>query len=229
MACSTLYSYQEKGVTARNLKIDDIEPLINNEILESAKSNVGVQASDPFSNNNYYPLLYEMENKRVINGLELSNGLNLSDTTSPSKLFGRTDVTSLEGSQTTNSNATDGYLKAKNSIKPYNSFYSIDLSISDNYKEFGTEYSSMLKPSYDWMTCLLSSRYVSNSYNSTSFGVFNLGSDGVIRGEALFSSDHTEDNTGSGRLFPIVTVPTDLIETTVKYGAVYTYKVNLQN
>ncbi len=156
-ACSTLYSYSSKEITARSIDMDDIEPLFDETKLQTAKDswnhnsksylNEKDQTSSAYvQSNSYFPKIYEEENKSVINGVEKSEGLELSR--EGSKLYKRNENTILTN-QTTDVAATNGYFQATTSIQPYQTYYYFRdaFNSSSNFKEYGGAYVSMLKSS----------------------------------------------------------------------------------
>ena len=111
-ACSCLYEYSPKGITAKNLSMDDIYPLFKeSEIQQFTENNYTLNRSY-----SYFPRIYEEEIDSVINGNRKLNGIKRSEP--GTKLYSRTETTSLD-SQTISNTATDGYLQANTSISPY--------------------------------------------------------------------------------------------------------------
>lgn len=224
-ACSTLYSHSSKGITARSIRMEDIEPLLDETKLQAAKDDYNHnntsskghldendQVTNPYiSPRCYYPLIYEQEINSVINGTKKASGLGLSDT--PSTFFGRTDATTLEENQTTATNATNGSLIAKTSIQPYQTYYywKSALSTSGNYKDSTTAsaYTSMLNKTF-WVA----SRCVDTYYNYCGFCMRHVTEgnlDGGLYTGYLYASNSGIDNR-SKALFPVVCLNSDLIK-----------------
>ena len=176
-ACRTLYSDSSKGITAENIDMDDIEPLLDEEKLQAeknkynhnSKSHLVERENEEYDqvknaygkNYSYFPRIYEEEKYSVINGNKKTTGLGLS---SPgSKLYERDEATSLTN-QTTATNANTGYLQANTSIQPYQTYYDLNsLRTAGNYADSATSsaYASMLNKTY-WVAsrCV----YTSSSY-----------------------------------------------------------------
>ena len=113
-ACSNLYGTPSKGITARNIKIEDIENKLTASALASARGdNYLKQASSACSKEySYYPSMYAQEKLSVIDGTKRSTGLDRSE---QKILIGRTD-----------NGATEGHLQASTSIQPYTDCIYID-------------------------------------------------------------------------------------------------------
>ena len=221
-ACSTLYSHPAKGITARSIDMDDIEILLNQTKLQTEKdkynhNNDGTgyyphldlndKVETAYSNSHsYFPRIYEEENKSVINGNEKFNGFGLS---SPgNKLYSRTEETSLTG-QTTDSNATNGYLQASTNIQPNQTHYvwPSALGTSGNYADSTTAsaYTTMLNKKY-WVA----SRCVDTTSDYCNFNV-RLVSNAYITGYTMFTSYRGENWNCSLSLLPVVTLSSDIV------------------
>lgn len=205
-ACDKLYSEKSKGITAKNINLDDIEPLFNEEKLNNMKTKVNVQVAGYKKNNSYYPRIYEEEINSVINGERNESGLALS--TPGTKLYERNEATSL-ADQTTETSATFGYFQANNFIKPYNTYYSYNQAFinSENYKEFQSAYTNMLNKNF-W----IATRTIETANIYCTFNVL-YAYNSLIRVN-MFRSDKWEYTGDSHALFPIVTVSSELIEKT---------------
>ena len=220
-ACSNLYSDSSKGITARNIKIEDIESIIeerdiknNTTYLATAKANE--QYADVLNSNNqainaydhykYYPLIYELEYKRVINGNELAEGLGLSD--SLSRLIERGESTTLGENQTKTTNAIIGRLEAKFSIQPY--MTSFEMSTADLNNALGNEYVSILGIGNNNVSYGIATRCIKCNQSNCSFSMYEvnygaLGCGGLMSSGASASSSYSY-------LCPIVTVSPALLE-----------------
>ena len=215
-ACSNLYSMPSKGITARSMNLEDVEKKMTATALASARGdNYPKQVSSANSKDqSYYPSIYAQEKLSVIDGIKRSTGLGMSE---QKTLIGRTD-----------SGATNGYLQANVSIQPYNTAWSLT--------EFGGKISS-LKSSFQTDAASGVSYfdliYFCDGLSDTRYGLLasrevdvqNSFSIGCVGGEAFqgvqFSPLYRYDNnmeetviaaeTAIGCLFPIVTVPADLI------------------
>ena len=216
-ACSSLYSDISKGILARSIDMDDIEPMLDSTALNTAKANYShTNSSYTYLNENeqvstayakkrsYFPLLYELENKSVINGTEKSNGLGLNS--SSANFIKRTDATTLEANQTTFSNATNGYLQAYTSIQPYQTYYgwSSVLTTAASYKSTFTSVEKTALTGIFNKTFWLASRCVTTYSNSCYFIVLGVGN-GSLNYYAMFYSGN-DVIPNSLALFPVVTI-----------------------
>ena len=119
-ACSTLYSDPSKGITARSIKIEDFENVINNYgrsstlTTEQTSEGYNTQKYNVYSNYSKYPEIYASENKSVINGNTNSGGLGLSE---QSTFIPRTAE-----------NNNNGIITNATSIQPYQTYYGFNIS-----------------------------------------------------------------------------------------------------
>ena len=138
-ACSKLYGTPSRGITARSIKIEDIENKLTASALASARGdNYLKQASSACSKEySYYPSIYAQEKLSVIDGTKRSTGLDRSE---QKTLIGRTD-----------NGATEGHLQASTSIQPYNDCIQMDsTSLPRAFQtdtESGISYYELLVPS----------------------------------------------------------------------------------
>ena len=144
----------------------------------------------------------------MLNGTEKTGGLGLS--TPGSKLYSRTEATSLTG-QTTAANAIDGYFLAGTNIQPYETSYNWDsaLTTSSNYEDSTTAlvYTTMLNKTY-WVA----SRCIGGNSNACGFCV-HMVIDGSLHSNMMFYSNSygASNYGGSCSLFPIVFLDVALI------------------
>lgn len=223
-ACSALYSDSSKEITARSIDMDDIEPLLNEIKVQTAKDNYrdyNNQSYDEFPNfldnynqiktaynkdRSFFPRIYEEELNSVINGKKNTSGIELS--TPGSKLYERDESTSLDN-QTTATTATIGYLKAKTNIKPYETYYywADALNKSENYKEYESVYSNIFSNKTIW----IATRCINVAPISCYFSV-RRSFRGTLYNRFMFCSNVDADNYSSSEyLFPVVSLDGDLI------------------
>lgn len=208
-ACSALYSYPEKNITARSINIDDIEDLLDENKLKDVKDRSGYnkKIEEPLTTNNLFPRIYEEEKNCTINGTEKSEGLKLSE--SGGKLYSRNETTTLIN-QTTNTEANKGYFKANSSIQPYKTSYywSNALDNSENYKQYGQEYSIMLDKTF-----YLASRCVYRSYNNdyVQFSISRIHGGTITNDSVFYSKAATQAALNPSNIFPVVTMDYRLI------------------
>ena len=225
-ACSNLYGTPSKGITARSIKIEDIENKMTASALASARGDDYLkQVSSAYSKEySYYPSIYAQEKLSVIDGTKRSTGLDVSE---QKTLIRRTD-----------NGAAEGRLQASNSIQPYNNWRGIKInsfltpgtswnslwsSLSKFFQtdtESGINYSELLtypgRNNYYW----LASRALSCDEKGAAFCLYAVGYDdlaakiGIISLLLTVSVSIPSDivlPTPIEHLFPIVTVPANLI------------------
>lgn len=225
-ACSNLYGTPSKGITARSIKIEDIENKMTASALASARGDDYLkQVSSAYSKEySYYPSIYAQEKLSVIDGTKRSTGLDISE---QKTLIRRTD-----------NGAAEGRLQASTSIQPYKNWRKIKinahLTSSSNWDsqwsslskffqtdtESGINYSDLLtypgKNGYYW----LASRELTCDETGAAFCLYAVGyndSDmtiGIISYLLTVSVSIPSDIVLPAfieNLFPIVTVPANLI------------------
>ena len=220
-ACSNLYSDSSKGIIARSIKIEDIESIIeerdsqnNTTYLATTKSNEQYtdllnsnnQAINAYSNYKKYPLIYELEHKRVINGDELPEGLGLSD--AYSRLIGRTEATSLDEGKTKTTNATLGRMEAKTSIQPY--MTSFEITTADLTNALGNVYADILGIGNGSVSYTIASRCIKCNQSNCDFCIYKVNYGNLSPNRFLDSG--TTSTASSCWICPIVTVNPELIE-----------------
>ena len=221
-ACSNLYGYggQKEGITARSINIDDIEYYMTDEASEKAHSyNNGIatynkQVGSAYTTNKYYPLIYGEEEKSVIDGIEKTNGLKMSE---QSEFINDTE----------NTGSARGRTQAGTSIQPYQTVYNISLADSCKPIENSSQamnYSSLLLPSGTSTTAYwLASRAVSAGPDGCLFDVY------CVQGSSIYDVLMANSYGGSGgngdnALFPIVSLSSELIKGNSTTG----YTVNIE-
>ncbi len=224
-ACSKLYGTPSRGITARSIKIEDIENKLTASALASARGeNYLKQASSAYSKeNSYYPSIYAQEKLSVIDGTKRSTGLDISE---QKKLIGRKD-----------NGAAEGRLQAS-SIQPYHNLREINIfvdpgsgsalelwpSLSKFFQtdtESGINYFDLIiDPSKNKLYWLASRALTCFEYEGGAlFGLYVVGNNGDemkigITGAYLTASIPPSAivlPTSITSLFPIVTVPANLI------------------
>ena len=218
-ACKELYSYTSKGITARNINIEDIESVMNQDILETEKArftNTNIsysyldnnnQVNTAFSKNkSYYPLIYEQEYKSVIDEEINTNGLKLSE--SPTNLIERNGIGIKSGKVgiTTDVRAT-GSIQATNNIKPYQTYY--NTSNKNTFREaLGTEYADILAP-YSNAFYWISSRCILVNSSSCIFRMFFI-ENSCLENYNLFESGGNS-YINQYALLPVISLDSKLI------------------
>ena len=214
-ACSSLYGNTSKGITARNLNIDDIEKYMLEAKLTEAHSytngttQYGNQVSSAYTSNKYYPVIYAEEKLSVINGNKKTTGLGMSEQTS-----------FIEKNA---NNATDGRLNASTSIQPYQTYWYKDNSYMQNAfrtAEGGANYYNLLintSKSY-W----LASRCVNTVSSYCNFAMGGVHSGRVSADDMYGSNSGTDNGNDSLALFPVVSLSSSLLSGNATSG----YTVN---
>lgn len=198
-ACSNLYSDESKGITARNINIDDIENILKEEgegslILEPS------QISGTY--NLYYskyPVIYGQEKLSTINS---SGTLGLSEQT---RL--------IERSEGTSSSYIGAIDSSTNMPAPYNTVYELDYYTLTTV--LGDRLNILLpndRNTYYWVA----SRCVSGGSAYSIFGLRWIEAPGLYYSN-LFRSDGITDGYNRG-LFPVVSMNADILSETVDDG-----------
>ena len=210
-ACDTLYSDDKNAITARNVDADDINSLLKKEKLQEIKADGEKPNIYSYQRAySHFPRIYEEEVKSVINGIENTKGIGLSEP--GSKLYTRTEASSLID-QTMNSNATNGYLQAKTTIKPYQTMLLYRFNNTDCFADEANKdkYFSMLYTKDAWLATRCVS--YSNLYCDYKVKILSYASSSD---QMMFSSGQYLSNPmelgASKELFPIVSVDSNLIK-----------------
>ncbi len=210
-ACSNLYSTPSKGITARSIKIDDIENKMTASALASARGDRYLkQVSSAYSQEaSYYPSIYAQEKLSVIDVTKRSTGLDISE---QKTLIGRTD-----------NGATEGHLQAS-SIQPYQTLWAGE-NADDNFlktafqtdSESNTNYYDLIRnDDYEHCNYWIASRFVGTEDECGVFGIWVSHGLGMYIFNMAYMSINPPasmyvDDEDSLALFPIVTVPANLI------------------
>ena len=222
-ACEALYSDSSKGITARSIDMEDIEPMLDSTKLtaEQAKFtnantsyshlNDNNQVKTAYSkSNSYYPLIYELENNSVIDEAQpVTNGLGLSDTlknSSGNTIFIERDGTGAVSEKQSTETAIPGKVQATISIQPYQTYYqwSSALTTAANYNSRYTDTEKTALASMFNKTFWVASRCINTDSSSCYFNVRD-----VNRGTLNYSNVfHSSRNPGgpSRALFPVVSL-----------------------
>lgn len=220
-ACSELYSDEINGekVVARSIKIEDIEKEMDEEKLALAKGEgYPVQMKNAentyketgYTQNKSYPLIYEQENKSVINGVEKTDGLALSET--PKEFIGREEKSTLIN-VTTTANAINGGMTATTSIKPYYTYYVLN-DLSSALKD--ERRSEILLPNGSNTYYWVASRCVDAYTNYSDFYVHHIQGGNLTYFGLYYSFDASSANAYV--LFPIVSLNSNLISGDAENG-----------
>ena len=205
-ACNNLYG--GKGITARSLNIDDIEKYMQKDKLNEAHEytnevKYNEQVTTAYTKGKNYPAIYSYENKSVINGIQKTNGLDMSEQT----IF-------IE--QSDNGGAA-GKISTATNIQPYQTAWYKDNEYMKNAFKTATNgvnyYDLLIKTSTNYW---LASRCIDVRSN---YCFYNMGriNNGDISGYYMMESQ-VETNKLSLALFPVVSLNADCIGGNVTDG-----------
>ncbi len=220
-ACSDLYGNEEKGIRARSINIEDIEKCMTDTALKEAHNynngyvTYGEQLNSAFLTHKNYPVIYKEEIKSVINEIEKTSGLNLSE----QKRF----IERTEGTSTT---SNIGVITTATSIQPYQTYWE-KKNVCDDTTFFKDKYLELLFPNgASTPTYWIASRYVHDLTDQSGYACFGIriASTGDIRGTTIRNSGSFVTNY-SLRLFPVVT----LNISNITYDATKGYIVKQEN
>ena len=199
-ACSSLYGNSSKGITARSIKEEDFVKAGGTAWTNArtAFSNGTVQYGNQYisaySSKNYYPIIYKNEINSVIDGTKKTNGLNPSE---QATLIAKTDEV-----------ATDGYLKARASIQPYQIYYN-----TSNYAETSSllgSYSSIVLPNGNTTKYWVASRCVTLYSSDCGFHIRSIYNGYLGAADMIYSGSNVD---GSGKAIePVVSLNVQLLE-----------------
>jgi len=215
-ACSALYGNPKKGITARSISMEDIEPLLNATALETAKNNYtpsygnrhttessGYRDSEGSYTtlNKFFPAIYASEKNSIVNGILNSNGLGLSKQNSYITRTGSVKV----GSNTYT--ATNGFVKPT-SIRPEQTYYYMNAetfatALGDKNKE-------IILPKGEQTVYWVASRCV-RVYDGYCYFFVRYVDGGRLNYNSMYYSDGYGDHRGLAGLFPVVTLKSGVI------------------
>ena len=223
-ACSALYGNPKKGITARSISMEDIEPLLNATALETAKNNYtpsygnrhtteysGYRDSEgSYTTNKFFPAIYASEKNSIVNGILNSNGLGLSKQNSYITRTGSVKV----GSNTYT--ATNGFVEPT-SIRPEQTYYYMNAetfatALGDKNKE-------IILPKGEQTVYWVASRCVSVYDHYCSFDVRYVDGGGLYN-YYMYTSGGYANNYFAG-LFPVVTLKSGVISGDATEGYVF--------
>ena len=202
-ACSALYGDEEKGITARSIKIEDIEEkMIETELTKVYEEySYGEQVSTAYTqDNSYYPSIYAKELFRSINGEnKTESGLGMSEQTG-------------NFIEATDDDATEEYLKGAG-LRPTQTYWYGDNSFMQTAFETansGVNYYDLLMPDGNNTYYWVASRCVDAYSSGCEFFVRNVYS-GFMYAFFMFNSSESNGDDYCG-LFPVVSLSSELIE-----------------
>ena len=205
-ACSNLYGNTSKGIIARSLNIDDIEKYMLEEKVKEAHqyqntsggAKYGKQLTSPYTSNKKHPSIYAQENLSVINGIQKTDGLGMSEQTS---FIEKND-----------NNVTDGKVTTATSIQPYQTYWYKDntyMSRAFRTAESGINYYDLLMLQKSSTSYWLASRCVDTYSEGCNFAIHYVDSGDVNAFNMYYSGEDT--NGDSRALFPVVSLNASLL------------------
>ena len=220
-ACNKLFGDSSRGITARNINIEDIESKLNEDGKKAITSNTnsygvkyGQQVERTYTNTGSYPLIYERELNSVINGKTYTSGLKQSE---QNELIGGTDT-----SEILMESATLGAIRP-DSIRPYKTSYSFTYSdfleyLGENFN--GVKYSDILLPYGEDTNYFIASRSIDPLGNLRYYGFVDFEIKNVNKGSLACSPLYAnEDHINKYSLiFPVVKVDLSRIKGNAKDG-----------
>ena len=202
-ACSRLYGNKEKGIEARSINIEDIEEKMTDKALVEAHNfsnaaKYGQQETKEYSQEfSFYPSIYALEMKSVIEGNEKANGVKLSEQTS---LIDSTD-----------GDTTNGYIQSL-AIHPYQTFWGGSIqNVFENIEnsKYVSNYYDLVVPTGKDSKYWVASRCIATNWSNCFFRI------NVVIGENMYYYDMFNSNKGtygeSYSIFPIISLNSRLI------------------
>lgn len=194
--CSQLYSNSSLGATARSMTIEDIETGMNEDGLNYLHGYSDVQAvwgeTYTYTNNRYYPNLYEQEN---------GSGIDLATINDPNSAVKEDGINQSDSYYTEPS--TETYSQASSRLTVKQTYYNRSMS-SSHYRDGQTFYDLVHPESF----YCLASRYVNTYSTDANFGLRAVNSSS-LRGGTMFSTDgHAYDYYGYLR--PVVSLGSNI-------------------
>ena len=206
-ACNNLYGNEEKGITARSIKIEDIEGKMDETKLAAFQKDAGYleQVSNAYTKaNSWYPSIYAKENLACINGSKNNSGIGISEQY-------ENRLIEPDESLINTTKITEGKIQGEN-IQPTHTYYNasyFDLETAFIEKD-GVNYKDLLLPDEDNTFYWVASRCVYAYSDRSNFNVSLVGGGGLSYYYVFRSGDFvSNDYLG---LFPIVSLPEDLLE-----------------
>ena len=210
-ACKTLYSDEEKGITARSINIEDFEDKFTKETLDNIATTTSsyngeiVAYYNKQQNNpcraiySQHPKIYAEEYRSVINGNTKKDGLKRSEQTG----FIEPDI----GTETDWSKI--GRINTVTSIQPYLTAYSrSNESLKNDFKK-QIYYDILIRSNSYYTSYWIASRGVWTGGWDATFNIYSMthGKFGVTQLYVSYGAARSEICS----LLPIVTINTDLL------------------
>lgn len=197
-ACSNLYGDEEKGITARSIKVEDFEEKIDKTKLASFQEADGYlgQVTNAYTTNTYYPIIYEKENLACINGSKNNSGLGYSEQDNFIEPTG--DFINL--------------IKGE-SLMPTHTQYHITYSNLKTafIEKDGVNYKDLLLPAENNTSYWVASRCITNFSTSCNFNIRYVSLGGLSADNLAFSTGNAYSNDAHP-IFPVVYLSANLLQ-----------------
>lgn len=201
-ACNKLYGDSSKGITGRNINIEDIEEKMTSKALNAEEDSAhkylnaygyryGSQANNEYTlNSSMYPSIYSQEELSVIDGIKNVNGIG---TSTQYKLVEMTDTPTSK-------------LQANKSIQPYHSnWYKNNAFMQNAFQSLENNskstYYDLIMPKGSNTSYWISTRVVGLYENSCSFSIRYINSGNI--GAFFACSSYNNTNTDQGANFSL--------------------------
>ena len=220
-ACSELFGNEQLGITARSVKEEDfVKAGKRSNSGDDENTNAwtrfrssfvetiayGRQSSSSHTTYKDYPTIYEQELNSVVNDVKNTSPNALGNSESPENLIKKNDKGAISGKS-----ATDGCITATTSIHPYQTEY-YPSSYSSTKGLLENDAGNVLLPEQDTTAYFVATRSITSYYGDCEFKIGRV-VDGKYRAIALrLSFSHSSNaNIRTGNIFPVVTIPADLL------------------
>ena len=206
-ACSNLYGNKEKKITARSIKIEDIEGKMDGTKLATLQENAGYseQVSNAYTkSNSWYPSIYAKEKLACINGSKNNSGVGISEQY-------ENRLIEPDESLINTTKITEGKVQGEN-LQPTHTYYLAKYSDLETafIEKDGVNYKDLLLSDEDNTYYWVASRCVYAYLGDCGFGGRDV-SGGDLDYYDMVYSDGSVGNGYFG-LFPVVSLPGDLLE-----------------
>ena len=207
-ACSNLYGNKEKGITARSIKMEDIEGKMDETKLAAFQKDAGYleQVSNAYTKaDSWYPSIYAKENLACINGSKNNSGIGISEQY-------ENRLIEPDESLINTTKITEGKIQGEN-IQPTHTYYNasyFDLETAFIEKD-GVNYKDLLLPDEDNTFYWVASRCVGANSDGCNFDVRIVGG-GDLRYYDVFHSYDDTNYSGYFGLFSVVSLAANLLE-----------------
>ena len=208
-ACSNLYGNEEKGITARSIKMEDIEGKMDGTKLATLQENAGYleQVSNAYTkSNSWYPSIYAKEKLACINGNKNNSGIGISEQYE-NRLI-EPDENLIDTTK-----ITEGKIQGE-SIQPTHTYYYVEYSDLETsfIEKDGVNYKDLLLPDVDNTYYWVASRCVNAYSDGCNFNVRSVRG-GELNDRGMFASYGNTYYSGSDYgLFPVVFLSSELLE-----------------